>query len=47
MVNWTADVENNQLGRYQVTMYMAFKVEHHSSTSQGTDSDCSLSFCLG
>ena len=34
VINWTADVENNQLVRYKVTMHVAFKVEHNSSTNQ-------------
>lgn len=28
IVNWTADVENNQIARYKVTMHIAFQVEH-------------------
>lgn len=28
ITNWTADVENNQIARYKVTMHVAFKVEH-------------------
>ena len=28
IVNWTADVENNQIVRYKVTMHVAFTVEH-------------------
>ena len=28
VVNWTADVENNQIARYKVTMHVAFVVEH-------------------
>lgn len=26
--NWTADVENNQIVRYKVTLHLAFQVEH-------------------
>lgn len=33
ITNWTADVENNQIVRYKVTMHLAFKVEHTTSTS--------------
>ncbi|WP_026736114.1 dodecin family protein [Fischerella sp. PCC 9605] len=32
ITNWTADVENNQIVRYKVTMHIAFKVEHHTTT---------------
>ena len=28
VVNWTADVENNQITRYKVTLHVAFKIEH-------------------
>lgn len=28
ITNWTADVENNRIVRYKVTMHLAFKVEH-------------------
>ena len=28
VVNWTADVENNQIVRYKVTIHVAFKIEH-------------------
>jgi flavin-binding protein dodecin len=31
IVNWTADVENNQITRYKVTMHVAFKVEHNTT----------------
>ena len=31
--NWTADVENNQIVRYKVTMHIAFAVEHGSGNS--------------
>ena len=34
IINWTADVENNQIVRYKVTMHVAFKVEHNSSTNK-------------
>ena len=27
ITNWTADVENNQIVRYKVTMHIAFKIE--------------------
>ena len=26
--NWTADVENNRVTRYKVTLHVAFKIEH-------------------
>ena len=26
--NWTADVENNQITRYKVTLHVAFTIEH-------------------
>lgn len=32
IVNWTGDVENNQIVRYKVTMHIAFKIEHDTST---------------
>ncbi len=32
IVNWTGDVENNQIVRYKVTMHVAFKIEHYTST---------------
>ena len=32
IVNWTADVENNQIARYKVTMHVAFQVEHESTS---------------
>lgn len=32
ITNWTADVENNQIARYKVTMHVAFKIEHDKST---------------
>ncbi len=32
VVNWTADVENNQIVRYKVTLHVAFQVEHTSTT---------------
>jgi hypothetical protein len=32
IVNWTGDVENNQIVRYKVTMHVAFKIEHDTST---------------
>jgi dodecin len=28
ITKWTADVDNNQIVRYKVTMHIAFKVEH-------------------
>ena len=28
VTNWTADVENNRITRYKVTLHVAFKVEH-------------------
>ena len=28
VTNWTADVENNQITRYKVTLHIAFRVEH-------------------
>ena len=28
VVNWTADVENNQITRYKVTLHVAFTIEH-------------------
>jgi dodecin len=28
VTNWTADVENNQIVRYKVTLHVAFKIEH-------------------
>ncbi len=28
VTNWTADVENNQITRYKVTLNVAFKIEH-------------------
>ncbi|HSH77241.1 MAG TPA: dodecin family protein [Herpetosiphonaceae bacterium] len=28
VVNWTADVENNQITRYKVTLHIAFTIEH-------------------
>ena len=28
VVNWTADVENNRITRYKVTLHVAFKIEH-------------------
>jgi len=31
VTNWTADVENNRITRYKVTMHIAFKVEHQGS----------------
>lgn len=31
ITNWTADVENNQIVRYKVTMHIAFKVEHDTT----------------
>lgn len=31
--NWTADVENNQVVRYKVTLHLAFKVEHATATA--------------
>lgn len=27
-VNWTADVENNQITAYKVTLHVAFRIEH-------------------
>jgi hypothetical protein len=32
ITNWTADVENNQIVRYKVTMHLAFKVENTTAT---------------
>lgn len=32
IVNWTGDVENNQIVRYKVTMHVAFKIERDTST---------------
>ena len=26
--NWTADVENNRISSYKVTLHIAFKIEH-------------------
>ena len=26
--NWTADVENNRIVRYKVTLHVAFRIEH-------------------
>jgi flavin-binding protein dodecin len=31
ITNWTADVDNNQIVRYKVTMHIAFKVEHDTT----------------
>ena len=28
VVNWTADVENNQIVSYRVTLHIAFRIEH-------------------
>ncbi len=28
VINWTADVENNQIMRYKVTLHIAFTIEH-------------------
>ena len=28
VVNWTADIENNRISRYKVTLHVAFKIEH-------------------
>ena len=28
VVNWTADVENNRISRYKVTLHVAFRIEH-------------------
>ncbi len=28
VVNWTADVENNQITRFKVTLHIAFTIEH-------------------
>jgi len=28
LINWTCDVENNQIVRYKVTMHLAFEIEH-------------------
>lgn len=34
IVNWTANVANDQIVGYKVTMHIAFQVEHESSRSQ-------------
>jgi len=31
VTNWTADVENNRITRYKVTLHIAFKIEHGTS----------------
>ena len=28
VVNWTADVENNQITTYKVTLHIAFRIQH-------------------
>lgn len=28
VTNWTADVENNQIASYRVTLHIAFRIEH-------------------
>ena len=28
VVNWTADVENNQISTYKVTLHIAFRIQH-------------------
>jgi hypothetical protein len=28
VVNWTVDVENNQISSYKVTLHVAFRIEH-------------------
>jgi len=33
--NWTADVEDNRITRYKVTLHIAFKVEHSGGTGGG------------
>ena len=33
ITNWTADVENNKIVRYKVTMHLAFKVEELTATA--------------
>ncbi len=33
VTNWTADVENNRITRYKVTLHVAFKVEHDGGGS--------------
>jgi flavin-binding protein dodecin len=35
VTNWTADVENNRITRYKVTLHVAFKVEHPGGTGGG------------
>jgi flavin-binding protein dodecin len=36
VTNWTADVENNRITRYKVTLHIAFKVEHSAGTGGGS-----------
>ena len=35
VTNWTADVENNRITRYKVTLHVAFKIEHSGGTGGG------------
>ena len=35
VTNWTADVENNRITRYKVTLHVAFKIEHSGKASGG------------
>ena len=36
VTNWTADVENNRITRYKVTLHVAFKVEHGGGGGGGS-----------
>ena len=36
VTSWTADVENNRITRYKVTLHVAFKVEHGGGPSGGS-----------
>jgi hypothetical protein len=36
VTNWTADVENNRITRYKVTLHVAFKVEHSGGGGGGS-----------
>ena len=41
VTNWTADVENNRITRYKVTLHVAFKVEHNGGGSGGSSGGAS------
>jgi len=47
VTNWTADVENNRVTRYKVTLHVAFRVEHGNGSGGGSSAGASAGRSAG